>query len=92
MVDHRDVTLQAVKQRYADEQCYKVSEIEVRNFPSYMYMRLKNIFQICKVIYFCRLQKTKNSISVWTFSWQFIIMIFFLTKINWFTVYRSGLI
>ena len=29
MVDHRDVTLQAVKQRYADEQCYKVSEIEV---------------------------------------------------------------
>ena len=29
VVDHRDVTLQAVKQRYADEQCYKVSEIEV---------------------------------------------------------------
>ena len=57
MVDHRDVTLQAVKQRYADEQCYKVSEIEVRYFPyyiyfpnyvpdRYMYIRLKNIFQI----------------------------------------------
>lgn len=29
MVDHRDVTLQAVKQRYADEDCCKVSEIEV---------------------------------------------------------------
>ena len=32
VVDHRDVTLQAVKQRYADEQCYKVSEIEVCQF------------------------------------------------------------
>ena len=32
MVDHRDVTLQAVKQRYADDDCCKVSEIEVNTF------------------------------------------------------------
>lgn len=29
VVDHRDVTLQAVKQRYADDDCCRVSEIEV---------------------------------------------------------------
>ena len=32
MVDHRDVTLQAVKQRYADEDCCKVSEIEIISY------------------------------------------------------------
>ncbi|KAH3860757.1 cyclin-F-like isoform X2 [Dreissena polymorpha] len=31
-VDHRDVTLQAVKQRYADEDCCKVSEIEIISY------------------------------------------------------------
>ncbi|KAL4239671.1 hypothetical protein ACF0H5_000477 [Mactra antiquata] len=32
VVDHRDVTLQAVKQRYADEDCCKVSEIEIISY------------------------------------------------------------
>ncbi|KAL3876589.1 hypothetical protein ACJMK2_034420 [Sinanodonta woodiana] len=32
VVDHRDITLQAVKQRFANEQFYKVSEIEIISY------------------------------------------------------------
>ncbi|WAQ97413.1 CCNF-like protein [Mya arenaria] len=32
VVDHRDVTLQAVKQRYADDDCCRVSEIEIISY------------------------------------------------------------
>lgn len=32
VVDHRDITLQAVKQRYADDDCCKVSEIEIISY------------------------------------------------------------
>lgn len=32
VVDHRDITLQAVKQRYADDDCCRVSEIEIISY------------------------------------------------------------